>query len=835
MKNKFIVNTAPAALFASLTFFSFYAFELYFTNKEELWFSFYDILLPFLLITICVAAILVGLAGLAGKVSKTTGNIIISLIFSLGLGFYLQGNFIAANYGVLDGKTINWSDHIGIMILSVIVWLICFILPFILLYKRPKWFEILVRKGSCFIIGIEIITVAVLFITVGPTKDSKPIFTAENQFNISKEKNVIVFIADMLDSSYADEMLKTYQELGREFKDFTYYSDTSGAYTTTKGSLPFILTGEIYLNKQKYQDYLEQAYKYSSILKTAKENGYECDLYTDSVFAANSAENIITNLHSLKTKISNIIGFLKDYMQLISFRCMPDVLKSIFWASGNKLDSYRKVDYRFPVYSKDNYSFYRDLKKGLLANRQQPVLKVYHIQGAHLPLKIDENANQVKPHTSFVKAAGGVFRIIGEYISQLKTLGLYDNSFIVIMADHGEAFAQCPTLMIKERGAEHEELTIDPTPTSYVLNWQDIMAAVLNGKQNNIHDIIISGQKQTRPFYFYTWDDIWDARYLPSIYEYQIPSAARQMSVANQTGKIYKRPLEHKYQYKLGEKISGGDKNFYQDAVSEGGALIGKQIYLGNYTKIDMFLDKAPKSNLKMRMSIATVNGYSQKLAFRVNGVPVDSGSPIYLGEQVHEWIIPKKALSGKRMLLEFDCPDAAETNNVANKVALAFSELLIDETEDEQIVAKVSLPPLEDKIQINMGNAKAADNALLVRGMYYNAVPSGCAWTAEKATFSFIAPPAATAATFTIKYGTYYKDLDAIVAINGHEVGRMNKQHATETFKLPASYFKPDGLQTVEVSVPNATSPLLYGYGPSKRVLGLCVTNIEIAPVIKE
>lgn len=831
-----IAHTILCAVFASVTTLAFSAFELYFTNKEELWFSFWDIFLPFLLLTICVAGVLFGISFLVGKVSKGAGSVIVSLIFSLGLGFYIQGNYIVTDYGVLDGTAINWVNYTGTAMIGALIWSICLAVPLILLHIRFQWFERLVKWGSGFIIAIEIITVVVLLITVGPTKEGRPIFTTKNQFHISQQKNVIVFITDALDASYADEMLKQYPEVYEEFKDFTYYNDTSGICTTTKGSLPVILTGELYLNKPSYQDYLEQAYQQSPIIKTAAEKGYSIDIYTNDLVSANSAERVITNLHSMKTEISNLPGFLEYYFRLISFRNVPDFMKPFFWISGNEFDTYRKVEDGLQTYSVDNHSFYQDLtEQRLQPDRETPVLKVYHIQGAHAPLLIDENVNSVSPEeTTIVKTVRGCFRIIGEYISQLKDLGLYEDAFIVIMADHGSAFAQCPAMMIKEVSVEQEKLSIDSTPTSYILNWPDIIMSALEGKKDSVHDIILSGQEQTRPFYYYTWDSSMDGKYLPDIYEYQISSAAREMSLVNdQTGKVYRRPTGQKYQYKLGEQILISDESFCQNAVKEGVWLTTTRshAWISDYAKIEMYLDKTPKSNLKLRMSTEIVNGYSQTVALSVNGVQLNDGGQVYLGDPVKEWIIPQRVLKDKQLTLEFYCPEAAEFDSVAGKASIGISDILLTETEDEQILENALPQPLDHEIVITMGDAEKIDSAVQVRGIYQEG--GTFAWTAEKATFSFVRSPATNDVIFTIEYGTFYDEPDAIVMLNGHEIGRLQNPYAVETLALPQEYFNQDGLQTVEIQVPNATSPFLYGYSHVRRVLGLCISTVEITPSI--
>ena len=42
--------------------------------------------------------------------------------------------------------------------------------------------------------------------------------------------------------------------------------------------------------------------------------------------------------------------------------------------------------------------------------------------------------------TSLEETIKGIHFIIGEYMAQLKELGIYDNSTIIILSDHGDNF-----------------------------------------------------------------------------------------------------------------------------------------------------------------------------------------------------------------------------------------------------------------------------------------------------------------------------------------------------------------------------------------------------------
>ena len=64
-----------------------------------------------------------------------------------------------------------------------------------------------------------------------------------------------------------------------------------------------------------------------------------------------------------------------------------------------------------------------------------------HLLGAHYPYSIDERANDLGTDNSTKEQqAQGSMYIVAEYLRQLKELGVYDRSTIIITADHGKWF-----------------------------------------------------------------------------------------------------------------------------------------------------------------------------------------------------------------------------------------------------------------------------------------------------------------------------------------------------------------------------------------------------------
>jgi hypothetical protein len=92
-----------------------------------------------------------------------------------------------------------------------------------------------------------------------------------------------------------------------------------------------------------------------------------------------------------------------------------------------------------------------------------------YMHGAHDPIMMDENIQPSNDSTP-AQQAMGAFKIIYEYIDQLKQLGLYDDATIIITGDHGMLHGdnvERPSLVglfVKPAGSSGAPLAISEAP-----------------------------------------------------------------------------------------------------------------------------------------------------------------------------------------------------------------------------------------------------------------------------------------------------------------------------------------------------------------------------------
>ena len=170
---------------------------------------------------------------------------------------------------------------------------------------------------------------------------------------------------------------------------------------------------------------------------------------------------------------------------------------------------------------------------------------------------MDENGNRVtesQDHTALVNQARGSLGIVEEYISQLKDLGVYDQSTIVITADHGVwpwnnarlDKTTSPILLVKPAGADSTQpLQTSEVPTGHIdlpatLEWAvgawDGSAADELGSSSVMASStpVFEVTDDERPRYFY-WNNH-DGKHDITFVEYKVDGEANDFSDWTFTG-----------------------------------------------------------------------------------------------------------------------------------------------------------------------------------------------------------------------------------------------------------------------------------------------------------
>ena len=263
-----IRSTGNGAVIAISTCFLLFVYaptELFLTNQSSFWFTLYT-MLPAVLGTFAVTVLAsVLLLFFCNLISHTLYQIASAGFALLMICSYIQGTFLIFGLPGLDGLAIDWNQYQASRYKSIGLWIIMLIVFIVLIriFHLRKFLKVAGIVSFC----MALMLLVTLFTLSLSSRDSlnKDVLTAttENMFEMSKDTNFIILLLDAVDAPTLNQMIADGNMEGLEdtFEDFTYYTNTVGAYSCTKHAVPYILSGFWYENDRTYNDYLNTVFE----------------------------------------------------------------------------------------------------------------------------------------------------------------------------------------------------------------------------------------------------------------------------------------------------------------------------------------------------------------------------------------------------------------------------------------------------------------------------------------------------------------------------------------------------------------------------------------------
>lgn len=422
-------------------------------------------------------------------------NIYALVISSLGIASYIQSLLMNYKVGLLNGNDIDWLGHTAFSCLNCAVWLIIIALPLVFHIVRPKAAMKATAFISGFLLAIQLVPYPMLLAKASPSAFKHNVqeevydIDGTDQYCISGKENVVVFILDAYGNEFFDELLAAHPEYNEILGDYTYYNNVNSDYRATSWCLPSILTSTKVDPTISIKDSNKKAWTSESaniFYRTMQDNGYIVNLYTDSEIYAGGAENMLGKINNIEQFL--ITGYdtdraqtYKEILKISRYKYMPYFLKSNYWVNSSidankftqKLSDKVEVDSdNWQGISKisadrgvmhNNYDFYGKLKQnGLTADTDKKYCVIQHLFGAHDPLQ----GIEMQSEHDKIKVQMDCMKMVLDYTDEMKRLGVYDSSTIIITADHGryEEYFTDPLFLIKLPGETHDVMKLNTAP-----------------------------------------------------------------------------------------------------------------------------------------------------------------------------------------------------------------------------------------------------------------------------------------------------------------------------------------------------------------------------------
>ncbi len=819
------IDSILVSIFIPFMFCCFSVVESFALNRTEFWFDIRT-LIPIIVVPFAVCTI----AFLSLQILCRGSLLCKSLIFAIGIVMYIQGNFLMAGYGVFDGKEKDWNSYSSLNVISIVLWILIPIVSILFAKSKPRLLEKIIRFGIMAIIIIQIITLCAItvFSNESLLGGESVELTYEGCFDVSTEKNIAVFIVDAMDAEYFNTVVEEYPEVEDVFSGFTYYKNTMGLYPTTKASIPQIATGEQYKNETEYQQYIESAWETSALVSQVKRNGFSYGLYSKQCFVSNNVldENTIINAVITKTKPRSYFELAKNYYKLILFKYSPNIIKKYFVVEGESFDDNKMlIQDDQDVYSLDTVKLYEKIRNGGIKLVDGNILRVYHYEGAHAPYRLDENLKLCD--STPVKQTRGALKVVEEYIHCLKENNCYDNSMIVVLADHGSEglYREHPALLIKNYYENHK-LNFSDAPITYADLPATIMSGITDeyGHYGRAAFEINSDEIRTRYYYYYYWDDSWDKAYLPNMYEYVV-EGNRGIQEADQYTQIYRAKKS------IGERDFGKglrlsfcnekDRDLVLSDIAEPESEGSAAWSINDDTRINIKLNADVNVETVLSLGVEAIVGYEQNIEVFVNNYKY--GEQLLTNDKLDcSIVLPANTLKKGDNIIVFKYSnperpvDLIEGSKDYRRLAVALRDMRI-------IPKSEYYTDIETLNSVNLSND---EEFLALAPENWNNKEKEGIWTKEKSAIVIRGETQDYVLEFSCHKVT--EDIEAFVEIDGDIVGTI--QEGDNQINLPAKYFGRTKVTKITFHTPKAKRPIDLGINEDTRTLGIFVKELRFS-----
>ena len=409
---------------------------------------------------------------------------LLASIFTVGLAWALLNAFVfTGNYGSMD-ITLKFPDgfsnpSMGYMLLNLLVLVIAFVAIVALLgWKKQKLlFSICLVATISFMafgfINISTINKDYMLFQQGAGASGGDTMDIEPVFHLSKtSENVVVIMLDRAESAYFEYILEDQPHIKDSFEGFVYYKNTLGYNSHTLIGAPPLYGGYDYtpdqintrpdtLLKDKHNESLllmpriltEEA-GFSATLSDSSWGNYSyvADMrFTDGYDDIKGVKlqgrytgKFKKEFPSTSSSVSLEDGLKRNLLWVSVFREAPAVLRSVIYYKGSYLkgeaamdtdtllDAYSALEYlpELTDFTSVTDSFLMITNEAPHSNEDISSFNLVDIQTLSYP-------NSPGYYTNTVSLLA-----LANWFNYLKENGVYDNTRIIIVSDHGMGYGE---------------------------------------------------------------------------------------------------------------------------------------------------------------------------------------------------------------------------------------------------------------------------------------------------------------------------------------------------------------------------------------------------------
>lgn len=561
-----ITNKLGSASVLPAVIFLLAPLSFYLGNQSEYPISLTE-LLPYLVATfVATSALLLTALELLRRLSSPLFGIFSALLVTLALAMWVQGHILVWDFGLLDGRGVDWQKWKAHAWTEVLLWSTLVVGGVSLVYRSPK------RRTGTTRLAVMLCIFSLAALTIqATTSESAPRFGTSGAefFRLHSSNNSLLVVLDSFQSEIFQEIVDKHPEDIDFLRGFTFYPDAVGGYPTTYASVSLMLSGRHYRNEIPIREFITQVNHGDNLGLAMNQSGivprFATSVAPMTLAGIYASSEIPISMQRIEQSVGR--GLLETAVKVVDgglFRISPTFLKRIVYRDGNWLltrmvapkgypPGFHGADLRF-VDAFANLATADSLTDG--------EFRYIHFALPHWPLRVDENLNFVEDmpagRAAVVAQSRGALKLLKRLVNILVDLGIYTDSEILVVSDHGvfslpldyatlsagetsstitsrRHASALPLFLHKPSGVGHGleisnaavQLSDVPCflqPTSEMFDCSGLSAA----RQSKV---------RLREFYYYRWgDEDWNRSYMPEMTQYHVTGNAWDRSAWRDTG-----------------------------------------------------------------------------------------------------------------------------------------------------------------------------------------------------------------------------------------------------------------------------------------------------------
>jgi hypothetical protein len=432
------------ALVFALTFVFFPATTIYFANTYDFGVPLGRMASPTLGLVGILAAAVALLLSLVPSRHRDKGT---SLAASVTVLVWLQSNLLVRDYGLLDGKAVDWGRHFVGGIVELGIWTAVVVAS--LVFARA------VASNAGWIATGVLVVQSLSFSHAAWTTPEPPSFhrysvSSEAQFDFSADKNVVILVLDAYQADVFQVIVNDHPEYLEHLDGFVFYRNALAGYAKTYASVPLFLTGQWYENQEPLQEFLRRAFVGASLPRDLMRNGWDVRLYPNVPRTLYFREDIAHNFE-LSVDHDKKVEQLGQFLDVGILRALPHfgkkwwlndynwritaLLARMWQPPGGNPATQRET--RKPIHR--DLLFLQNLQQRASQSASVPVFRYYHLNVPHAPFMLNEKLEleSMRSLDGYYRQSIAALEIARRVVETIKRLGIYDETMLVVLSDHG--------------------------------------------------------------------------------------------------------------------------------------------------------------------------------------------------------------------------------------------------------------------------------------------------------------------------------------------------------------------------------------------------------------